>query len=216
MIVAPNHNDFDNFIRHVIVPKFEKQRLYGRQNQFVVLVLATDEDQMKFHPYDPPITNNGNLSMPDNEKQYYNYIVARPRNDSHHAEKEILKHLDQLWNGFMRHSGKIPPKCFILYSWNFPCTKCTQLIIDSFNKPQYKCVSVIVAATAFWGKEKRKIRKQNEAKIKQERFHLSYHRGITLPNHTTNDSGSYYYTDSRTVMTPVSKNTTMTCIGSYY
>ena len=198
MIGAPN--DFDNFIRHVIVPKFEKQRLYGRQNQFAVLVLVTDEDlrnisQMKFHPYDPPIINNDNLSMPDNEKEYHNYIVARPDiNANHHAEKEIFEHLDQLWNGFMRHSRGIPPKCFILYSWNFPCTKCTQLIIDSFNKPRYKSVSVIVAATAYW--EKRKIREQNEAKIEQERFHLSYHRGITLPDHITNDSGSYYYTDS--------------------
>lgn len=200
MIGAPN--DFDNFIRHVIVPKFEKQRLYGRQNQFAVLVLATDEDlrnisQMKFHPHDPPIINNENLSMPDNEKECHNYIVARPDiNANHHAEKEIFEHLDQLWNGFLRHSRGIPPKCFILYSWNFPCTKCTQLIIDSFNKLRYKSVNVMVAATAFWDKEEHEIRYQNEAKMRQEQFHLSYHRGITLPNYTTNDSGSSYSDDS--------------------
>lgn len=193
VIGAPD--DFENFIRHVIVPKFEQQRLYNYQKQFAVLLLATDKDlrnisQMKFCPHDPPIINNGNLSMPDNEKEYHNYIVARPRNDNHHAEKEIFEHLDQLWNGFMRHNHGIPPKCFILYSWNFSCTKCTQLIIDSFNKPQYKSVSVIVAATAYWDKEEHEIRHQNEAKMEQERFHFSCHRGITLPNHTINDSGS--------------------------
>jgi hypothetical protein len=191
MIDAPN--DFDNFIRQVIVPKFEQQRdYYHQQNQFAVLLLVTDEDlrdisQMKFHPHDPPITNNLNLSMPDNEKEYRNYIVARPCNDNHHAEKEIFDHLDQLWNGFMRHNDHgVPPKCFILYSWNFPCSKCTQLIIDSFNKPRYKSVSVIVAATAFWGEEEHEIRHQNEAKMKRELFHTSYHRGIILPNHSTN------------------------------
>ena len=191
MIDVPN--DFDYFIRQVIVPNFEQQRQYQLdKKQFAVLLLVTEEDlgdirQMKFHPHDPPITNNCNLSMPDNEKDYHNYIVARPRNDNHHAEKEIFEHLDQLWKGFMRHNHRIPPKCFILYSWNFPCTKCTQLIIDSFNKPLYKSVSVIVAATAKWDKEKHKIRHRNEKKMEQERFHYDYYRPIKLPEHSSNN-----------------------------
>jgi hypothetical protein len=185
MIDAPD--DFDDFIRQAIVPKFKQQRRYD-QKQFAVLLLATEKDlrdishcQMKFRPHDPPITNNLNLSMPDNEKEYRNYIVARPCNDNHHAEKEIFDHLDQLWNGFMRHNDHgVPPKCFILYSWNFPCSKCTQLIIDSFNKPRYKSVSVIVAATAFWSEEEHEIRQQNEVKMRQEHFRVSYHRPIIL------------------------------------
>ena len=188
-------NDFDKFIRKVIVPKFEQQRLYDRQKQFAVLLLATEEDlrdirQMKFYPNDPPITNNCKLSMPDNEMDYRNYIVARPENDNHHAEKEIFGHLDQLWNSFIRHNHGIPPKCFILYSWNFPCTKCTQLVINSFNKPPYKSVSVIVAATAFWEKERHEVRYQNEKKMQQEQFCYGYYRNITLPEHFTNNEST--------------------------
>ena len=162
VIDVTNDHEFESFIRKVIVPKFEQQRC-NDQKQFAVLILATNEDlrhigQMKFHPHDPPITNNYKLSMPDNAKDYHNNIVARPKNNKYHAEKEIFKHLDKLWDGFMRHNNWIPPKCFILYSWNFPCTKCTQMIINSFNKPLYKSVSVIVAATAFWDKEDHEVR----------------------------------------------------------
>lgn len=191
---------FDYFIRHIIVPMFEQQRCYNHQNQFAVLLLVTNEDlrdisQMRFHPNSSPITNNSNLSMPENVEQYHNYIVARPKNDNHHAEKEIFEHLDQLWDGFLRHSNNgIPPKCFILYSWNFPCTKCTQLIINSFNKPLYKSVSVIVVATAFWDKEDHEVRHQNEEKMQQEKFRVKYYRGIQLPEHSfisTESTDSY-------------------------
>ena len=145
---------------------------------------------MKFHPHDPPITNNSKLSMPDD---YHNYIVARPLNDSHHAEEVILENLNQLWKGFMSHNHGIPPKCLILYSWNFPCTRCTDLIIRSFNKPPYKSVSVIVAATAYWEKELHETRHQNEAKMKGEHFCVSeYYRGIKLPEHNNSYRDSYH------------------------
>ena len=196
MIVSPN--GFEEFIRKVIVPTFERQRRCN-QKQFAILLLVTKEDlsdinQMKFHPHDSPITNNYNLSMPDNEKDYHNYIVARPRNDNHHAEKEIFEHLDQLWKGFVQHNRGIPPKCFILYSWNFPCSKCTNLIISSFNKPLYKSVSVIIAATAKWDKEEHEVRHQNEEKMKREQFCVTeYYRGIKLPDYSSNNDS---YTDS--------------------
>ena len=188
--------NFDTFVRKIIVPNFSQQRRCD-QNQFAVLLFVTEKDfrdinQMKFHPHDSPITNNKRLSMPDNEDDYHNYIVARPQNDKYHAENVIFDNLDRLWKGFMSRSNKIPPKCFILYSFNFPCTKCTNLIIRSFNKPPYKSVSVIVAATAYWDRESHEVRSQNVAKMKGEQFCVSEHRPIKLPEHKISYRDSYY------------------------
>ena len=182
-ISPPDRGAFDKFIKEIVVQKFEKQRRWN-QKQFAVLLLVSEEQwkdlhQMNFYP-SQPLTDSSRLSMPACEKDYQNYIVARPENDDLHAEAVIFEKLDQLWKGYLSHNGGTPPKCFILYSWNFPCTKCTKLIINSFNKWPYRAVSVVVAATAFWDKEEHEVRHENEGKMEQERFYVSYHRGINL------------------------------------
>ena len=182
-ISPPDRDAFDKFIKEIVVQKFEKQR-HWNQKQFAVLLLVSEEQwkdlyQMNFYPSEP-LTDSSQLSMPASEKDYQNYIVAKPENDNFHAEAVIFEKLDQLWNGYLSHNGGTPPKCFILYSWNFSCTKCTKLIINSFNKWPYRAVSVVVAATAYWDKEEHEVRHENESKMEQERFYVSYHRGINL------------------------------------
>ena len=166
---------FETFIRETIVPTFESQRR-SKQKQFAVLLLISehelmDLDRIEFYPSHQPLTSNTSLYMPVLEREFRNYIVARPqRKGLYHAEDIIFEKLDQLWSGYLRNNGGVPPKCFILYTWNVPCSRCTDLIIRSFNEDQYKAVSVIVAATAWWKMEKRKVRLENEQKFRDERF----------------------------------------------
>ena len=78
--------------------------------------------------------------MPSNWKQYYRiYIVARYESAKeydeipidYHSEKIIIQELEHLWKGYMKFRKGVPPKRFILYSWNFPCTDCIDAIIIS-------------------------------------------------------------------------------------
>ena len=192
MLTPPD--DFDRFIRETVVPTFEGQR-HSYQKQFAVLLLVTEEDfkvnKMKFYPQ--PLTDNKRLSMPSSKEDYHNYIVARPLNDNRHSEAVILDELDKVWNGFMSHNDNNPPKCFILYSWNVPCSKCTDLIIRSFNRPLYKSVSVIIATTAYWDGETHETRNQNVNRMKQEQMYVGSYRGIQLPGSGFNNIN---YSDS--------------------
>ena len=188
---------FDSFIRKVIVPTFKSQRR-SDQKQFAVLLLVSEKqfsdiNQVSFLPSEPSLTDNTQLSMPANEENYHNYIVSRPQNDNYHAEAVILHKLDSLWNGYLSHNDHSPPKCFILYSWNFPCTTCTEKIIESFNGPKYKSVSVLVAGTAYWDKETHDVRENNERKMKEENFCVRYYRGIQLSG---NSNVNVYNSDS--------------------
>ena len=182
-ISPPDRGAFDKFNKEIVVQKFEKQRRWD-QKQFAVLLLVSEEQwkdlhQMNFYPSEQ-LTSRNQLSMPASEMDYQNYIVARPENDDLHAEEVIFEKLDQLWKGYLSHNGGTPPKYFILYSWNFPCTKCTKLIINSFNDGPYRAVSVVVAATAHWVKETHEVHRQNENMMRQENIYWSYHQPIYL------------------------------------
>ena len=169
--------DFDTFIQGVVEPTFESHRR-KKQNQFAVLMLTSDEELMnpvdliKFYPRPSnlPPTSQSSLSMPASEEDYHNYIVARPRNNHVHSEALIFQNLDKLCKGYSSHNNGIPPKCFILYSWNFPCTKCTDLIIKSFNRRQYRAVKVIVAARKRWTKETRAECHQSIQKMEDQQI----------------------------------------------
>ena len=177
---------FDAFIRDVVVPKFESQRR-KKQKQFAVLILISEEEQMDlnlvtFQPSNPSLTSKSSLYMPTSEEDYHNYIVARPRKKKDfHAEDIIFEKLSQLWDGYLSHNNYVPPKCFILYTWNVPCTKCTDLIIKSFNESRYKAVNVIVATTAWWKKEEHAVRCRSEERMENQQFNYVNIRPIHLP-----------------------------------
>ena len=105
---------------------------------------------------------------------YQNYIVASPSSNSWHSEEEILgkyssinSPFSQLWNAYVKHNGS-PPKCVLLYSWNLPCSRCTDVIIRSLNDSMYRCTSVIVAHTIFWRSESEDEHRMNTEKLSQE------------------------------------------------
>ena len=169
--ILPLPRNFSNFIIDTIVPLFKEQRLAA--NQFAVVVLLSEEDidnicSTRFVPSHggKPILNKSYPSMPHNEIHYGNYIVARP-NGSWHSEEEIFGKFSQLWNAYMRCNGS-PPKCVLLYSWNLPCSRCTDVIIRLLNDNMYRRTSVIVAYSTYWQGELGSQYIENEEKLQKE------------------------------------------------
>ena len=176
--ILPLPDNFSRFITDFIVPFFEKQRLTA--NQFAVVVLLSEDDidnicGTRFVPSNggEPTLNNSHPSMPHSASHYGNYIVARP-NSSWHSEEEIFvkyssinSPFSQLWNAYMRRNGSTP-KCVLLYSWNLPCSRCTNVIIRSLNDSMYRCTSVILAYSTYWQKELGAQYIENKEKLKKE------------------------------------------------
>ena len=67
----------------------------------------------------------------------------------------------------MKQNGS-PPKCVLLYTWNLPCSRCTDVIIRSLNSNMYRCTSVIVAHTIFWRSESEDEHRTNKERLVKE------------------------------------------------
>ena len=158
---------FHDFIDQRIIPDFSGQRK-SCYYQFAVVMLLSELDllnikRMSFHPSDhlgKPILDKAVAVMPRNPVSYRNYIVARTSNRYHSEEKLFGNCSDltdtpfnHLWRAYLKHNHSCHPKCIMIYSWNFPCSRCTDLILKSLGEPPYSSVSTVVAHTAFWSKD---------------------------------------------------------------
>ena len=155
-------NQFHDFIVDRIIPYFNRQRK-AHHLQFAVVLLLSESDlvnikQTRFIPSDVfgrPIVNNSFSLMPHDPAKYGNYIVAKAGKKYHSEEKlfgEIDSPFNNLWHAYMERNHAYP-KCVFIYSWNLPCSCCTDLIIRSLEKNPYNSVSVVVAHTTVWSKE---------------------------------------------------------------
>ena len=163
---VPDH--FHDFINHRIIPNFRGQcKSYFKQ--FAVVLLLSEHDllnieQMSFYPNlsGKPILNKAVAVMPRKPASYRNYIVARTNNRCH-SEKKLFGNCSELtdtpfthlWRAYLEHYHSYP-KCIMIYSWNFPCSDCTDLIIKSLGElTPYSRVSTytVVAHTKFWIKD---------------------------------------------------------------
>ena len=157
----PHH--FSDFIIDKIIPYFLNQR--RKAYQFAVVVLLSENDfyniyQTSFTPSrsdsGKPIVDNTFTSMPQDRADYGNYIVATPISNSYHSEEVLFgwnsvnnSPFSHLWSTYVKQTGACP-KCILIYSWNLPCSRCTDVIIRSLREEPYNRVSVIVAHTTFW------------------------------------------------------------------
>lgn len=158
--------DFEQFIGHDVITKFEKQRQV--KFQFFVVLLASEDDlrdltNMTFHPHKPsspqqPLVDNRELTMPS-ANRYGNYIVARFESCEYHSEEVVFgpkydNPFSQLWSAYV-HEKKNRPKAIIMYSWNFPCRRCTKLIMSVLSEQQYSAngVQVLIAYSRIWDSE---------------------------------------------------------------
>ena len=183
-------DNFRTFINDTIIPAFMNQRATGYQ--FAVLMLLSEDNlrdiaKTVFTPnhMGRPIVNKDHPSMPSDRASYGNYIVARPVNNSYHSEEEIFGMYSstnspfiELWNSYVSRNGT-SPKCILLYSWNLPCSRCTDVIIRSLEEQPYNTTSVIVAHTTYWKwSESESVLRQNIEKLKKK--NVSVHH-VTYP-----------------------------------
>lgn len=160
-----NPRDFERFVGHSIILKFERQRQI--KFQFFVVVLASEDDlsnlqNITFHPHKPssprqPLIDNHELIMPK-ESDYGNYIVARFESSEYHSEEVVFgpkynNPFSQLWSAYVRKNDGNQPKAIILYSWNFPCARCTKLIVNVLSQQQYSGTHVMLTYSQIWDSE---------------------------------------------------------------
>ena len=163
---SPLPNQLHKFINKTVIPSFKGQRA-SKQYQFAVLLLLSENDynnitKISFDPCDrsgQPLLDDGHPVMPNNASSYGNYVVARPIDNCNHSEEEIFgkysnsgSPFTQLWNAYINNNGAIP-SCVLLYSWNLPCSRCTDVIIRAFEESPYNQTKVIVVHTTFWRSE---------------------------------------------------------------
>ena len=157
--------NFYDFIVDRIIPDFNGQR--SRHYQFAVVVLLSENDfddicQTSFTPSDcleKPILDKRFPIMPRDRADYGNYIIATPISNGYHSEEAIFglysvndSPFSHLWNMYVERNHGAYPKCVLIYSWNLPCSRCTNVIIRSLREEPYNRVSVILAHTRFWDK----------------------------------------------------------------
>ena len=159
-------DDFYDFINQRIIPDFRGQ-CQSRFKQFAVVLLLSEFDllnikRMSFCPdlLGKPILDKTVPVMPRDPASYRNYIVARTNNKCH-SEKKLFGNCSELtdtpfnhlWRAYLEHHRSYP-RCILIYSWNFPCSHCTDLILKSLGElTPYSSVSTIVAHTRFWSKD---------------------------------------------------------------
>ena len=187
-------NNFHAFINGTIIPAFMNQRATGYQ--FAVLMLLSEDNlrditRTVFTPsyLGRPSVNNNHPSMPNDRASYGNYIVARPVDNSYHSEEEIFGKYSstnspfiQLWNSYISRNGT-SPKCILLYSWNLPCSRCTNVIIRSLEEQPYNTTSVIVAHTTYWKWSETQIEhNQNVFKLRKNNIDVHHvNNPISIP-----------------------------------
>ena len=157
--------DFEHFVSHNMIMKFEGQRQV--KFQFFVVVLASEVDlrdlsNMTFHPHDTsssrqPLIDNSELTMPQ-AGEYGNYIVARFESGEYHSEEVVFgpkfdNPFFQLWSAYKKKNNGNCPKAILLYSWNFPCGRCTKLIVSELSKEQYRGSHVMLTYSQIWDSE---------------------------------------------------------------
>ena len=176
----PPPRQFYSFIRSQVITPFQWQRKEGRH--FAVLFLVGEKDlkqiwRTEFSPKDHSgnvLVDNGSHIFPQ-RGHYKNYIAARPSmslssGDDIHTEPVLLQELPQLWGIYMKgsqlnssknsnlhlkncHLREKYPSYIVLYSWLFPCSNCTDVIISTMTQYPYNLAEVIVAYTKPWWRE---------------------------------------------------------------
>ena len=155
-----------HLVQYKIIPYFQDQ---STRSQFAVIVLLSERETenqglVEFNPHDldgRPVVNNTQSYTPARGK-FGNYIVARPHNGQD-AEIVILRQFETLWEAYIHKNGE-QPHSILLYSWLMPCTKCTEMIINTLAR---RGATVTVAYTSR-NREPDSTQKCNQQRLRQE------------------------------------------------
>ena len=167
------------FITFRIIPYFCHQR--KTKLQFAVVLLLSEKQlddirKISFYPSDFfgwPVIDSTFALMPQTRADYGNYLTARP-SIRHHSEVALFGRdsvvdspFSHLWSAYVeRHRAK--PDCVLIYSWNLPCSHCTDVIIRSLREEPYNLTSVIVTHTKCWSREREAVHEKSREKLSRE------------------------------------------------
>ena len=167
--------ELKSFINDRVIPCFKDQRKTN-ENQFAVVLPLPDSDYatVRFEPSDElgwPVLNKEHPVMPKDEEGYSNYIAAQPINNNCHSEEVIFgkystinSPFDELWRAYVDRNGT-SPICILLYSWNQPCARCTDVIIRVAEEKSRDQTKFVVVHTTFWPSETENEREANREKL---------------------------------------------------
>lgn len=168
-----------HFVRSKVIPYFQNQRdSVNGGNHFTVLILL--EDSLTSLSGDwafKPLTDTGTPHVDSRYRtrpprdMYDNYVVARPQLHRvskvlkrilfhrvpevyyEHAEVMLVNEFDTLCEVFEAHHGR-ETKVIILFSWLFPCDRCTSELVQKFGRgfrADHPVVQrVVLVFTVFW------------------------------------------------------------------
>ena len=163
-----------------IIYTFKQQ---SRGHQFAVVVFCTQDDldsglkTVDFITEDDhgwPLLDSDIPCVPECEEAVTTYLAARPSTRVH-AEQYLLKNLEKLTRRWVEAHGELPKHIF-LYTWITPCSKCSELIIDTLCSPPYNEIPTTVlytTNTAVSGdnvEQARQMLKQAEIKVERVPF----------------------------------------------
>lgn len=170
-----------HFVRRKVIPYFQNQRdSVNGGDHFAVLILLEGSlaslstgDWEAFKPLmdtgTPHVDSRHRTRPPRN--MYDNYVVARPQLHRvskvlrqilfhrvpevfyEHAEVMLLNEFDTLCEVFEEHHG-CEAKVIILFSWLFPCSRCTSELVHKFGhefRTEHPAVQrVVVVFAVYW------------------------------------------------------------------
>lgn len=169
-------NILRRFIRNEVIPNFQNQRdsVHGG-NHFTVLILLENclSGNWTFKPLSStgaPYVDSRYCTRPPRDI-YDNYVVARPQLHRvnnvfrtilfrkvpeifyEHAEVMLVKEFDTLCEMF-EASRRCETKVIILFSWLFPCDRCTGELVKKFGREfrtKHPAVErVVLVFAVFW------------------------------------------------------------------
>ena len=188
-----------HFVRKKVIPHFQKQRnpKHGGDHFAVLLLLEDSLTSLSGDWTFKPLTETGSPYVDSRYRtrppsnMYDNYIVARPQLHKvcsfvrkilfdrvpeiyyEHAEVMLLNEFDTICEMFEAHRGR-KTKVIILFSWLFPCDRCTNNLVQKFGcgfraeRPAVQRVVLVFAV--FWHRMPFEENWKNFGKLRESGF----------------------------------------------
>lgn len=172
-------NILRHFVRNAVIPNFEDQRdsIHGGNHFTVLILLENSLTSLSENWAFKPLTSEGTPYVDSRyptyppRNIYENYVVARPQLHRvskilrrilfykvpeiyyEHAEVMLLNEFDTLCEMF-EASRRCKTKVIILFSWLFPCQRCTSKLVEKFGQKfrmeRPAVQRVILVFAVFW------------------------------------------------------------------
>ena len=123
----------EKFVYNKLKDKAKGQTEY---KQYAAIVLFPEDDEEKF-VFHPPVETDPNKLFVPLEKEFNNYIMARPNKrhrGTEHAEKIIMRNFESLKRKFKNNNNNNDPAKIILYTEIMSCSDCTKAIISGLSE----------------------------------------------------------------------------------